>query len=70
MSVLDRVNSPKDLKKLNDKELEVLCDDIRELLITLVLTDDDQNLTGCWRTQRIVNLILSFVRHNPDLPEN
>ena len=38
--------------------------------ITLVLTDDDQNLTGCWRTQRIVNLILSFVRHNPDLPEN
>ena len=32
--------------------------------------DDDQNLTGCWRTQRIVNLILSFVRHNPDLPEN
>ena len=37
---------------------------------TLVLTDDDQNLTGCWRTQRIANLILSFVRHNPDLPEN
>ena len=37
---------------------------------SLVLTDDDQNLTGCWRTQRIVNLILSFVRHNPDLPEN
>lgn len=27
MSVLDRVNSPKDLKKLNDKELEVLCED-------------------------------------------
>lgn len=27
-------------------------------------------ITGCWRTQRIVNLILSFVRHNPDLPEN
>ena len=40
------------------------------MMITLVLTDDDQNLTGCWRTQRIVNLILSFVRHNPDLPEN
>mgnify|MGYP000785372416 CR=1 FL=1 len=37
MSVLDRVNSPKDLKKLNDKELEVLCDDIRELLINLSL---------------------------------
>lgn len=36
MSVLDRVNSPKDLKKLNDKELEVLCDDIRELLINTV----------------------------------
>ena len=36
MSVLDRVNSPKDLKKLNDKELEVLCEDIRELLINTV----------------------------------
>ena len=36
MSVLDRVNSPKDLKKLNDKELEVLCGDIRELLINTV----------------------------------
>ena len=36
MSVLDRVNSPKDLKKLNDKELEMLCEDIRELLINTV----------------------------------
>ena len=43
-----------------------------------IYSDDDytgsdrrrQNLTGCWRTQRIANLILSFVRHNPDLPEN
>ncbi len=36
MSVLDRVNSPKDLKKLNDNELEELCSDIRELLINTV----------------------------------
>ena len=37
------------------------------------LSEEDRNKqheTGCWRTQRIVNLILSFVRHNPDLPEN
>ncbi len=36
MSVLDRVNSPKDLKKLNNNELEELCSDIRELLINTV----------------------------------
>lgn len=30
MSVLDRVNSPKDLKKLNENELEELCSDIRK----------------------------------------
>ncbi|MGN0522447.1 MAG: 1-deoxy-D-xylulose-5-phosphate synthase [Eubacterium sp.] len=36
MSVLDRVNSPKDLKKLNNDELNELCDDIRKLLISTV----------------------------------
>lgn len=36
MSVLDNVNSPSDLKKLNISELEELCDDIREELITTV----------------------------------
>lgn len=36
MSVLDRVNSPKDLKKLNKKELEELCGDIRHLLVETV----------------------------------
>lgn len=36
MSVLDNVNSPKDVKKLNYKELNELCSDIRELLINTV----------------------------------
>ena len=36
MSVLDRVNSPKDLKKLNENELEELCSDIRKMLINTV----------------------------------
>ncbi len=36
MSVLDRVNSPKDLKKLNVDELNALCSDIRSLLISTV----------------------------------
>ncbi|MCM1114434.1 MAG: 1-deoxy-D-xylulose-5-phosphate synthase [Clostridium sp.] len=36
MSVLDRVNSPNDVKKLNKKELNVLCDDIRQELIHTV----------------------------------
>lgn len=36
MSVLDRVNSPDDLKKLNNDELELLCKDIRDLLISTV----------------------------------
>ena len=36
-----------------------------------LLSDAQQRkLTGYWRTQKIVNLILSCVRHNPDLPEN
>ena len=33
MSILDRVNSPADLKELNNDELTVLCDDIRKFLI-------------------------------------
>lgn len=36
MSVLDRVNSPNDIKKLNMDELEELCGDIRELLVSTV----------------------------------
>lgn len=36
MSVLDRVNSPKDVKKLNIDELEELCSDIRKLMIDTV----------------------------------
>lgn len=36
MSVLDKVNSPKDLKQLSDEELDELCAEIRELLINTV----------------------------------
>lgn len=36
MSVLDKVQSPKDIKKLDNTELEELCSDIRELLIETV----------------------------------
>jgi len=36
MSVIDRVNSPKDLKKLNYNELNTLCEEIRQLLISTV----------------------------------
>lgn len=36
MSVLDGVNSPKDIKKMNTDELNELCGDIRELLISTV----------------------------------
>ena len=36
MSVLDRVNSPEDVKKLDDIELEELCSDIREFLVESV----------------------------------
>lgn len=36
MSVLDNVNSPKDIKDLSTKELNELCSDIREVLINTV----------------------------------
>lgn len=36
MSYLDKVNSPKDIKKLNIDELEQLCGEIRELMIDTV----------------------------------
>ena len=36
MSVLDRVNSPEDVKKLDDSELEELCFDIRKFLVESV----------------------------------
>lgn len=36
MSVLDRINSPNDVKKLNKYELEELCGDIRKELVTTV----------------------------------
>lgn len=36
MSILDGVNSPKDIKKLNTSELNELCNDIRQVLINTV----------------------------------
>ncbi|HIY33956.1 MAG TPA: 1-deoxy-D-xylulose-5-phosphate synthase [Candidatus Eubacterium faecigallinarum] len=36
MSLLDKVNSPKDIKKLNINELNELCSDIRKMLIETV----------------------------------
>ncbi|MCD7796907.1 MAG: 1-deoxy-D-xylulose-5-phosphate synthase [Clostridiales bacterium] len=36
MTILDNVNSPKDLKKLNTSQLNELCSEIRELLINTV----------------------------------
>lgn len=36
MSYLERVNSPKDIKKLNNDELEQLCEEIRSLMIEVV----------------------------------
>ncbi len=36
MSILDSVNSPKDIKKLNISELEELCSDIRTLMVETV----------------------------------
>ena len=36
MSYLERVNSPKDIKKLNNDELEQLCEEIRSLMIEIV----------------------------------
>lgn len=36
MSVLDKVNSPNDLKQLNDDELNQLCSEIRKLIISTV----------------------------------
>ena len=36
MSLLDKVNSPKDIKKLNIDELNELCSDIRKMLIETV----------------------------------
>lgn len=36
MSVLENINSPKDLKQLSDEELNQLCSEIRELMINTV----------------------------------
>lgn len=36
MSLLDSVNAPSDIKKMNNKELEELCSDIREFLVETV----------------------------------
>ncbi len=36
MSLLDQINSPADLKRLNDRELQVLADEIREFMIGAV----------------------------------
>jgi 1-deoxy-D-xylulose-5-phosphate synthase len=36
MNLLDKINSPKDLKKLNRNELTKLCDEIRTFIIESV----------------------------------
>ena len=36
MNILDKINSPKDLKKLNRKDLISLCDEMRSFIIESV----------------------------------
>ena len=35
--ILDRIDSPKDLSKLNKKEISLLCQEIRELIIAHIV---------------------------------
>ena len=48
MSILDDVNSPKDIKKLNINELEDLCDDIRKTLISTVSKTGGHLASNCF----------------------
>ena len=36
MSYLENVNSPKDIKKLDNNQLEKLCEEIREYMVNCV----------------------------------
>ena len=35
-SVVETVKSPKDLQKLNEKQLEQLCEEIRQIIVNVV----------------------------------
>ena len=43
--ILDRIDSPKDLSKLNKKEISLLCQEIRELIIEVVSKNGGHFLT-------------------------
>src|ERR1039458_2082749 len=45
MSFLDQINSPADVKKLNEKDLPILAQEVREALIS-ILSEDNPNSVG------------------------
>lgn len=56
MTLLNKVNCPKDVKKLNKKELEILCDEIRQEIIS-VTTENGGHLSS---NLGIVELIVAI----------
>ena len=60
MSLLDQIKTPKDLKKLSVKELEVLCDEIRHKIIDVSMENGGHLASSLGAVEAIVALYYVF----------
>ncbi len=65
MKILDSINTPNDLKKLNNNELNALCGEIREFLVEKVLESGGHLASNLGIAELTVSLLKSF-----DLPRD
>lgn len=60
MKILDTVNTPSDLKKLNNEQLNVLCDEIRKFTVDAVMKSGGHLASNLGVTELTVALLKSF----------
>lgn len=63
--ILEKIHSPQDLKGLNDRELEALCEEIREVIISTVSDNGGHLASNLGVVELTVALVLAF-----DLPKD
>ncbi len=59
-TLLDKINSPNDIKKLTDTQLNLLCDEIRNYLIECVVDNGGHLASNLGAVELSVALLLSF----------
>lgn len=66
-SVVETVKSPKDLQKLNEKQLQTLCDEIRQIIVSVVSKNGGHLASNLGTVELTVALLRVFSDENDSL---